>query len=108
MNVQYVSDEQGRQTDVVISIEDWKRLLAKYDELNEPEKPKKKPSDFRGTISSELADALLKHVEQARNEWDTVKPPKKASDFVGLLTSDETDKYHTCLEQARSEWDRDI
>ena len=32
--------------------------------------PKKKPSDFAGTLSKETADELLKHIAQSRNEWE--------------------------------------
>lgn len=107
MNVQYLSDAQGRRTAVQISIADWNELEARLAELNEPEKPKKKPSDFVGILSKETAQQMIADIDQSRNEWDTVKSQKKASDFKGLLTSDEADKYHTYLEQARSEWDRD-
>lgn len=32
--------------------------------------PRKKPSDFAGTLSKETANELLKHIEQSRNEWE--------------------------------------
>ena len=31
-----------------------------------------KPSELRGFLSSETADALQQHVKQSRNEWDTL------------------------------------
>ena len=39
--------------------------------LSMDEKPQKKTmAKFRGIISKETAEALNKHVEQSRNEWD--------------------------------------
>lgn len=71
MNLHYISDAKGRHTAVVIPIEDWNSITAKYEELKELEQPRKKPSAFRGTISKETADSMLQHVEQARSEWES-------------------------------------
>ena len=76
MNVQYLSDAQGRHTAIVIPIEEWNTLTAKHEDLKMLEKPKQegarpKPSDFRGSISKKTADELLRHTEQARTEWES-------------------------------------
>ena len=70
MNLQYISDARGRHTAVVIPIEEWNNITAKHEDLKELEKPKMKPSDFRGAISKETAEAMIQYVEQSRNEWD--------------------------------------
>ncbi len=48
-------------------------LLYADDEVKNTEvsvMPKGKPSDFAGTLSKETAEALLKHINQSRNEWE--------------------------------------
>ncbi|MBC3785589.1 hypothetical protein [Spirosoma utsteinense] len=74
MNVQYLSDAQGRHTAIVIPIEEWNSITAKHEDLKTLEKPMQptiqpKPSDFRGSISKKTADELLRYTEQARTEW---------------------------------------
>ncbi|HTB32735.1 MAG TPA: hypothetical protein VK808_11945 [Bacteroidia bacterium] len=32
--------------------------------------PKKKPSDYAGSLSAKAADQFLNHIEQSRNEWE--------------------------------------
>jgi hypothetical protein len=77
--LEYISDYTGKHTAVVIPISDWENIVRKYAELKglELESPKQNASsgnytmgDFAGILTSEKADALLKHVEQSRNEWD--------------------------------------
>lgn len=70
MNIQYISDRQGKHTAVVIPIDDWNEITERFQDLKEKEKPKAKPSDFRGAISKKTADELLMYVEQARGEWE--------------------------------------
>ena len=43
------------------------------DELTENNlkiEPKKKPSEYAGTLDKATAEILLKHIEDSRNEWD--------------------------------------
>lgn len=75
MDLQYISDEEGRLTAVVVPIEDWNNITAKHEDLKDLEKPKKqrvtqKPSDFRGAISKKTTEKLQQHVEQARTQWE--------------------------------------
>lgn len=74
MSLQYISDAKGRHTAVIISIDDWNALKAKHKDLEESleavEKPKQKPSDFRGAISKETAEKMIADLEQSRNEWE--------------------------------------
>ena len=69
MDLQYISDKQGRHTAVVIPIEEWNNMTSKHEDLKSFEKPKMKPSDFRGSISKESADIMFQHVEKSRKEW---------------------------------------
>lgn len=60
MNVQYLSDAEGIHTAIVIPIDEWNTITAKYEDLKMLEKPKQgttrlKPSDFVGCISKETA-----------------------------------------------------
>lgn len=74
MALHYISDAEGHPTAVIVLIEDWNALTEKYQELKHlhetPASPKRKPSDFRGTLRREVAQQLNEHVEQARKEWD--------------------------------------
>jgi hypothetical protein len=73
MDIQYLSDEQGRHTAVQIPIDEWKKLTEESEVFRNYENKKsvkKKPSDFRGAISKKTANQLLEYVTQARTEWD--------------------------------------
>lgn len=75
MDLQYLSDTEGKHTAVVIPIEEWNMITAKHQDLKSLENPKKqdnklKPSSFRGAISQKTADDLLLYAEKARTEWE--------------------------------------
>jgi hypothetical protein len=74
MDLQYISDTQGKHTAVVIPIDEWNNLTAKHQDLKLLEKPeqltKKKPSDFFGTLIKEDAEKMQAYVTQSRNEWE--------------------------------------
>lgn len=67
MNVQYISDTQGRHTAVVIPIEEWNSLTEKYQELG---KSKPNAARFKGLLTKEEADKYHTYLNQARTEWD--------------------------------------
>jgi hypothetical protein len=76
MDLQYLSDIEGKHTDVVIPIEEWNMITAKHQDLKSLENPRKqnntmKPSSFRGAISQETTDDLLLYSEKARTEWES-------------------------------------
>jgi hypothetical protein len=67
------------QTDIHLSIppnyigRKLEVLLYPVDELTEEYKidlPKKKPSDFAGTLSAEEGEKFHEYLKQARNEWE--------------------------------------
>jgi hypothetical protein len=73
MDIQYLSDEQGRHTAVQIPIDEWNKLTEENEVFRNFEKKKstqKKPSDFRGAISKNTAEQLLQYTTKARTEWD--------------------------------------
>lgn len=75
MDLHYISDDTGRQTAVIIPIEERKNLSKKYANLRELEEPhtpttKMKPSDYVGCISKELGDEMQDYVTKSRNEWE--------------------------------------
>jgi hypothetical protein len=53
MDIQYISDNHGNHTAVVIPIDEWNSITDKHQDLKTLEKPKMKPSDFVGCISKE-------------------------------------------------------
>ena len=72
MDIQHLSDEQGRHTAVQIPIDEWKKLTSENEVFRDYERKKsvkKKPSDFRGAISKNTAEQLLQYATQARTEW---------------------------------------
>lgn len=70
MDVQYVSDAQGKPVSVIVPIEVWNSVKHNYNEFDQPQTTKKKPSDYRGSIPSEMADELREYTRKARSEWD--------------------------------------
>ena len=69
MDIQYLSDEQGRQTAIQIHIDEWNKLKEESKAFSNFVKVKtsqKKPSDFRGSISKNTAKKILEYVEQTR------------------------------------------
>jgi len=73
MNLQYISDNSGKTTAVVISISDWEVLTQKYSDLKQmtalPDK-KKKPSDFAGILTKKEAEEMQQYLTEARKQWD--------------------------------------
>ena len=70
MDLQYISDSNGKHTAVIIPIDEWNNITTKHQDLKTLDKPKKKPSDFVGCISKETADKLNEYVKQSREEWE--------------------------------------
>jgi hypothetical protein len=75
MPMQYIHDDSGQTTAVIIPIAEWKNITSRHQDLKELEKkqaPSKKmrPSDFAGALSQEGYQALNEHIKQARKEWD--------------------------------------
>ncbi|MDP9079713.1 MAG: hypothetical protein M3O71_19975 [Bacteroidota bacterium] len=78
MELQYVSDSEGKPTAVLIPIAEWNSITAKH---------------------KDLKDLTPKSI---------VKKTEGAARFRGILTSEEVKEYQEYAKQARAEWDRDI
>lgn len=75
MRLQVIQDGQGKNTGVFIPINDWEVLAQRHKDLKElisteQPTPKIKLSELAGSLSHETAEAMLKHVEESRNEWE--------------------------------------
>lgn len=75
--MQYIKNNKGTTTAVVIPINEWKQIIIKHQDLNQWEQgqvvlseKKMKPSDFAGSLSEEAYQEITEHIKQARNEWD--------------------------------------
>jgi hypothetical protein len=74
MNLQVIKDGYGKNTGVFIPMSDWDIITQKHGDLRElipvDPMPKRKLSELAGTLSHETAEAMLKYVEESRNEWE--------------------------------------
>jgi hypothetical protein len=79
MLLQYLSDNTGKHTAIVIPIAEWEAIVRKHADLKALEQPsatnpavgrRRTLGEFAGAISSEQADSMLKRVEESREEWD--------------------------------------
>ncbi len=75
MALQYITDDSGNHTAVIIPINQWNNLTATHEDLKQlessvgtPHKPKF--SDFKGCISKEIALKMIEDIELSRNEWE--------------------------------------
>lgn len=74
MPLQYITDNTGAHTAVVIPINEWELLTRKHEDLKTlevvPTKPKVKLSDYAGMLSKETAEEMLNYVAESRSEWE--------------------------------------
>jgi hypothetical protein len=70
MDLQYISDTQGRHTAVVIPIEEWNNITAKHQDLKILERPENNASRFKGLLTNEEASKFHTYLKQARSEWE--------------------------------------
>lgn len=78
MPLQFIKDNAGSTTAVIIPIDEWRFITTKHKDLKALEQGKTdevtkklKPSDLAGTLSEEGYEAINEHIKQARNEWDS-------------------------------------
>jgi hypothetical protein len=73
MPIQYISDNEGKHTAVLIPINEWELITTKHNDLKELETPSKvnspKPSDFVGTLPKDIASQMQEYVRRSREEW---------------------------------------
>lgn len=75
MAIQYISDNSGNHTAVIIPINEWNNIIAMHEDLKELERPvvtvsKRKPSDFKGSLPKDIALKMLSDLELSRNDWE--------------------------------------
>ncbi len=76
MTLQYLKDNNGTTTAVVISISDWEKITRKHQDINlmievkTTNSQKSKPSDFFGTLTKEDGEKMQAHITKSRNEWE--------------------------------------
>ena len=76
MDLQYVSDNEGKHTAVLIPIEEWNYIITKHEDLKALEMPKpsgnqKKLSEkYAGKLPAHIADELQNYVTKSRAEWN--------------------------------------
>jgi hypothetical protein len=74
MAFQYLQNDAGETTAVVIPIEDWKTITETYNDLanwgKTTFKKNKKASDYKGLLSPTATEAFQQHVQQSREQWE--------------------------------------
>lgn len=74
MALQYISDNTGRHTAVIIPIAEWENITTRHSDvkelLEEKTQPANNASRFKGLLTNEEADKYHKHLKKARSEWD--------------------------------------
>jgi hypothetical protein len=74
MSLQVIKDGYGKSTGIFIPMSDWEIITQKHEDLKQmvPGEPssKRKLSEYAGTLSHETAKAMLKYVEESRDEWE--------------------------------------
>ncbi|AMR33868.1 hypothetical protein A0256_21705 [Mucilaginibacter sp. PAMC 26640] len=76
MAIQYVSDDAGNKTAVLIPIDEWNNLTSKHEDIQllvqDPAQPKskRKPSEFVGTLDKETGRQMILDIEKDREEWE--------------------------------------
>jgi hypothetical protein len=74
MPLQYLTDNEGNHTAVMIPISEWELLTKQFTELKRLEKPsseikERKPADFAGTMPQEVAEAFHQYLNESRDNW---------------------------------------
>ena len=76
MDLQYISDSNGKHTAVIIPIDEWNNITTKHQDLktlDEPKKnfiPQKLSEKYAGKLPAKIAEELQNYVTQSRNEWN--------------------------------------
>jgi hypothetical protein len=75
MPLQYISDNEGNHTAVLIPINEWQLIVEKHEDLKKMELSNSqdkvvKPSDFAGKMPSDIADEFHKYIEKSRQDWN--------------------------------------
>ena len=70
MDLEYVSDSQGKHTAVLIPIEEWNYITTKHQDLKSLGKTQNRLSEkYAGKLPSDVAEELQNYVTQSRSDW---------------------------------------
>lgn len=69
MNIQYITDEKGRKTAVVVSVEEWEKIMAKVRAFDEVEYLTPEDGRDRKQAFSELQKGEALDLREALEEW---------------------------------------
>lgn len=74
MRLQIIKDSDGNNTGIFVPINDWEAITQKHQDLKElvdiKPTPKKKLSQLAGSLSKQTAEAMLREVDESRDEWE--------------------------------------
>ena len=75
MELQYISDDEGKPTAVIIPIDEWNRITDKHGDLKDLVEgssifQKNGTGQFRGILTPEEAALYHDHIKQARGKWN--------------------------------------
>ncbi|HEY5325993.1 MAG TPA: hypothetical protein VIJ27_03255 [Mucilaginibacter sp.] len=74
MALQYISDNSGNHTAVIIPITEWNNITATHEDLKELMEKKvsqtNNASRFKGLLTNEEAEKYHQYLKQARSEWE--------------------------------------
>jgi hypothetical protein len=74
MELQYISDNEGRHTAVIIPIAEWNNITEKHKDLKELTEGKitqiNNAARFKGLLNEKEAVQYDEHLKKVRNEWD--------------------------------------
>ncbi len=75
MPLQYISDNEGNHTAVLIPINEWQLIVQKHEDLKMLESgnsksQKIKASDYAGSMPADIASEFHKYIEKGREEWN--------------------------------------
>ena len=75
MSLQFLSDDSGKTTAVLVPIHEWEAIIQTHADLKKLVKPshkekKLKPSDFKDIFSKKEGNEFHKYLTKVRKEWD--------------------------------------
>lgn len=74
MELQYISDNEGNPTAVIIPINEWNSITQKHKDLENlaPATTTKRGNAdlIKGLLNNEQAEKYHKHLKNIRKEWD--------------------------------------
>ena len=73
MALQYISDNSGNHTAVIIPINEWNDITTKHEDLKKMEEKTSQANNasrFKGLLTDDEAEKYHQYLKKARSEWD--------------------------------------